>query len=81
MKIIATGVFSFNKLIEQENLYVDKTMYAYQLATDPRRFFFLSRPRRSGKSLFCSMLHSLFEGKKEMFRGLSITLRTILSFT
>ena len=72
MKTIATGVFSFNKFIEQDNLYVDKTMYAYRLAKDRRKLFFLARPRRFGKSLLCSMLHSLFEGNRELFKGLYI---------
>ena len=39
-------------------------------------FYFLSRPRRYGKSLFCSTLHALFDGRKELFKGLYIAEKT-----
>ena len=54
-------------------LYVDKTEFIYKLLCAwPRRFFFISRPRRFGKSLFCNTLESLFKGNKELFKGLYI---------
>lgn len=52
-------------------VYVDKTKFAYQLATT-NKFYFLSRPRRFGKSLFISTLYYLFRGKKTLFEGLYI---------
>ena len=61
-------------------LYVDKTMYAYKLAASEGNFFFLSRPRRFGKSLFCSTLHALFDGRKDLFKGLYIAEETDYSF-
>ena len=58
MKTITTSQSSFELLMDGETLYVDKTMYAYRLARNRNRnFYFLSRPRRFGKSLFCSTLH------------------------
>ena len=54
-------------------MYVDKTEFIYKLQCAwPRRFFFISRPRRFGKSLFCNTLESLFKGNKELFKGLYI---------
>ncbi len=62
-------------------LYVDKTMFVYELVkSKDRNFFFLSRPRRFGKSLFCSTLHALFDGKRELFDGLYIAEETDYSF-
>lgn len=81
MKGITTTQSSFKEFIELDALYVDKTMYAYSLVKDPRRnFFFLSRPRRYGKSLFCSTLHALFDGRRDLFEGLYIAERTDYSF-
>jgi predicted AAA-ATPase/PD-(D/E)XK nuclease superfamily protein len=58
--------------IRKENyLYVDKTQFAYNLITGGRRYF-LSRPRRFGKSLFVSTLKEILEGNKSLFKGLSI---------
>ena len=51
--------------------YVDKTKLIYQLARSGR-YYFLSRPRRFGKSLLISTLEAYFEGKKELFKGLAI---------
>ena len=65
------GVQSF-EVVRQENfLYVDKTSYIYKLAHSGRQYF-LSRPRRFGKSLFLSTLRAYWEGRKELFAGLSI---------
>ena len=52
-------------------LYIDKTEYVYRIASNGK-YFFLSRPRRFGKSLLVSTFKSYFEGKKELFKGLAI---------
>ncbi|WP_029545552.1 ATP-binding protein [Selenomonas sp. AB3002] len=65
------GVQSFDILRQENFLYVDKTSYIYDLAHSGRQYF-LSRPRRFGKSLFLSTLAAYWEGKKELFAGLSI---------
>ena len=81
MRGITTTQSSFQEFIELDALYVDKTMYAYSLVKDPmQNFFFISRPRRYGKSLFCSTLHALFDGRKDLFKGLCIAERTDYSF-
>ena len=54
-------------------IYVDKTDYFHRLVTDPgRRLFFIARPRRFGKSLMITTFKYIFEGKRELFRGLKI---------
>ena len=81
MKGISTDRFSFEYFIRNDLLYVDKTMYVHDLVSHPERnFFFLSRPRRFGKSLFCSTLHALFDGRKDLFKGLYIAEETDYSF-
>ncbi len=65
------GVQSFSILRQENFLYVDKTRYIYELAQNGRQYF-LSRPRRFGKSLFLSVLSAYWEGKKELFEGLDI---------
>ena len=71
LKKCPLGVQTFEKVISEDLLYVDKTQYIYCLAQD-YRYVFLSRPRRFGKSLLASTLHSYFAGKKELFKGLAI---------
>ena len=63
------GVQSFKVLRNDRYLYVDKTKYITQLVTSSR-VYFLSRPRRFGKSLFLSTLAAYFLGQKELFKGL-----------
>ena len=63
------GVQSFKVLRNDRYLYVDKTKYITQLVTSSR-VYFLSRPRRFGKSLFLSTLSAYFLGKKELFKDL-----------
>ena len=63
------GVQSFEVLRKDRYLYVDKTDYLFRLVTIGR-VYFLSRPRRFGKSLFLSTLEAYFLGKKELFKGL-----------
>ena len=72
MREINTTSASFRDFVENGDIYVDKTEYIYKLVSAGRRFYFISRPRRYGKSLFCSTLHALFDGKKDLFRGLYI---------
>ena len=65
------GVQSFESLRQDGYLYVDKTKYVYELVHASKQYF-LSRPRRFGKSLFLSTLRAYWEGKKELFEGLDI---------
>lgn len=65
------GIQSFKSLREDGYLYVDKTEFISQLV-ETGKVYFLSRPRRFGKSLFLSTLKAYFEGKKELFSGLKI---------
>lgn len=71
MSKLPVGIQSFEDLRRQDYLYIDKTMYIAQLA-EGGKVYFLSRPRRFGKSLFISTLESYFLGKKELFEGLAI---------
>ncbi|PCK07477.1 MAG: AAA family ATPase, partial [Alteromonadaceae bacterium] len=65
------GIQSFNNLIQEGYLYVDKTALIEKLI-EQGKWFFLSRPRRFGKSLLISTLQSLFNGDKALFEGLHI---------
>ena len=66
------SIQSFEKLRKNGCVYVDKTDYIHQLAYSGTTTYFLARPRRFGKSLLCSTLRAFFEGKKELFEGLTI---------
>lgn len=70
-RLLPISVQSFEKLRESNCIYVDKTAYVYRLVHDVAQFF-LSRPRRFGKSLLLSTLKAYWEGKKELFSGLEI---------
>ena len=65
------GIQDFEDLRRNCYAYVDKTNFVYKLA-DEGKYYFLSRPRRFGKSLFLSTLEAYFQGKKELFEGLAI---------
>lgn len=65
------GIQNFEKIRKGGYTYVDKTAHIYRLITTGT-YFFLSRPRRFGKSLFVSTLEAYFKGKKELFKGLAI---------
>lgn len=65
------GIQDFEDLQRNGYAYVDKTNFVYKLA-DEGKYYFLSRPRRFGKSLFLSTLEAYFQGKKELFEGLAI---------
>ena len=73
MKPIATDTHDFPKLREKGCIYVDKTRFIHCLVTDiGTNLFFISRPRRFGKSLTISALKALFSGRRELFKGLYI---------
>ena len=65
------GIQNFEKLINDGYVYVDKTALIYKLATSGN-YYFLSRPRRFGKSLLISTMEAYFSGKRELFRGLAL---------
>ena len=71
LRELPIGIQSFEKLRERELLYVDKTQYIVPLLRGGG-IYFLSRPRRFGKSLFLSTLQAYFEGNKALFAGLSL---------
>ncbi|MDR1221915.1 MAG: ATP-binding protein [Tannerella sp.] len=71
MKQLALDTQSFEKLRSRNCLYVDKTEVIHRMITDGR-IYFLSRPRRFGKSLLVSTLEAIFQGKKNLFEGLYI---------
>ena len=73
MKPIATDTYDFPSLIERGYTYVDKTGVFYPLVDDRHgKQFFLARPRRFGKSLLVSTLKALFQGRRDLFKGLAI---------
>ncbi len=72
MKSITTNVYTFEDLIQGGNLYVDKTAIIHHLLMVNKGQFFLARPRRFGKSLLISTLKAIFQGKRELFKGLAI---------
>jgi len=73
MKQLPTGLQDFEYIRRKNALYVDKTDIIYELVSGARKQFFLSRPRRFGKSLLCWTLDALFSGKRELFEGLVIS--------
>jgi hypothetical protein len=72
MKNLPIGVQTFSKMIEGNFLYIDKTRDIYNLFAEGGQYYFLSRPRRFGKSLLISTLAEIFSGNKELFKGLWI---------
>ena len=72
MKPINTSSSTFERFITEDYQYVDKTAGIYRLITDPNTQFFLARPRRFGKTLLVSTLKAIFEGRRELFKGLAI---------
>ena len=68
----AVGVQEFDWIRERNATYVDKTEYVWKMVTTEAKYFFLSRPRRFGKSLLIDTLRCYFEGRKELFEGLYI---------
>ena len=70
-RLYPIGIQNFESLRKDGYLYVDKTRLIHRLATTGR-YFFLSRPRRFGKSLLISTLEAYFQGKRELFQGLAM---------
>ena len=68
----AVGVQTFTRIRETKARYIDKTQYVWRMVSTPAINFFLSRPRRFGKSLLVDTLACYFEGRKELFEGLYI---------
>ena len=68
-KKLPIGISSLSKIIQECYVYGDKTRYVYELV-NTGVYYFLSRPRRFGKSLFVDTLKEAFEGNKELFKGL-----------
>ena len=71
MKALPIGIQDFESIRNNNYLYVDKTSYYYHNFLDGK-YYFLSRPRRFGKSMMLSTLKYLYQGKKELFEGLWI---------
>jgi len=71
MKRLPIGISDFKELITNNYVYVDKTKYIYELLSSSK-YVFLSRPRRFGKSLLLSTIRYIYEGKRELFKGLYI---------
>lgn len=71
LRKLPIGIQTFEKLREGDYLYVDKTALVWRIASTETPYF-LSRPRRFGKSLLLSTFEAYFEGKKELFEGLAI---------
>ena len=69
---ITSSLYTFENMREGNYLYVDKTYFLWKLINQPQSMFFFSRPRRFGKSLTISTLKAIFQGKKELFKGLYI---------
>ena len=72
MKDLTSSVYTFENLITGGFLYVDKTEYIWNLIRPAYGQYFLSRPRRFGKSLTLSILEAVFQGRKELFKGLAL---------
>ena len=64
LKLYPIGIRTFSEIRNTDKLYIDKTEYIYHMAHTNGKFFFLGRPRRFGKSLLVSTMHSYFEGKE-----------------
>ncbi len=71
-KLYPIGIQTFERIRKEDNLYIDKTEYVYRMTHTDGKYFFLSRPRRFGKSLLVSTFQSYFEGRKDLFEGLAI---------
>ncbi len=73
MKAIEQSTYDFPEIRKKNVVYVDKTAYLHRLVTaENQKLNFISRPRRFGKSLMISTLKAIFEGRRELFKGLAI---------
>ena len=66
------GIQTFSEIRERNYLYIDKTQYLVDFIDKGYKYVFLGRPRRFGKSLFASMIHAYYEGRKDLFEGLAM---------
>ena len=73
MRDLTSYTYSFEELVQGHFLYVDKTEYIWRMIRPSVAGYFLSRPRRFGKSLTVSTLKAIFQGRKELFDGLAIS--------
>ena len=71
LKKLPIGISTLKTILQEDYLYIDKTFLAQKLIEEGQ-YYFLSRPRRFGKSLFLDTLRTIFDGYKEIFKGLSI---------
>ena len=69
-KPLPIGIQTFRDIVTGGYLYVDKTAWIYELIRHPKGVYFLSRPRRFGKSLLISTLDAIFQGERDLFTGL-----------
>ena len=69
IKLYPLGIQTFERIREEDKLYIDKTEYIYRMAHTNGKYFFLSRPRRFGKSLLVSTFKNYFEGKRNLFNA------------
>ena len=72
LKLYPIGIQTFERICREKLLYIDKTEYVYRMTHTSGKHFFLSRPRRFGKSLLVSTLENYFKGRRELFEGLTI---------
>ncbi|MDR2577417.1 MAG: AAA family ATPase, partial [Chitinispirillales bacterium] len=72
MQELPTGLQEFEYIRKAGALYVDKTDMIYNIVSGAKKQYFISRPRRFGKTLLCWTLNALFSGKRELFEGLAI---------
>ena len=70
-RLYPIGIQNFEKIRKEGYLYIDKTALIHQMVTTGN-YYFLSRPRRFGKSLLVSTVEAYFQGKKELFEGLAM---------
>ena len=73
-RLYPIGIQTFEKIRTRNYMYVDKTEYIYRMVHADSNYFFLSRPRRFGKSLLTSTLEAYFQGRKDLFKGLAMDL-------
>ena len=72
LKLYPIGIQTFERIRREDMLYIDKTAHVYRMTHSSGCYFFLSRPRRFGKSLLVSTFDSYFSGRKELFKGLAM---------
>ena len=71
MKGLPIGIQTLEKIVKNNYVYIDKTEWVYKMISNPL-YYFLSRPRRFGKSLLLDTIEEVFQGNKKLFEGLWI---------